>query len=464
MKTLDQAVVLCGGRGTRLALLLGDRPKALVPVAGRPLIERLLDDLAAAGTRDVLLLAGFGGDQVAAAVERAAPASLRVRTVVEATPLGTAGALRGVREHLAERFLLVLGDVYTALDWRRFAGAADSHGGLATLLVHRSSHPEDSDVLAVADDDRVTAWVGRRPEERRRAVVASAALGNAGVAALHRDVVGLIPEGRPCDLFGELLPRLVDRRAPVYGYVTSEYVRDLGTPDRLAAVEADVRGGRTARRADAVLLDRDGTLNEEVGLVTRPDQLRLLEGAGAALRRLNEAGIATALVTNQPAAARGLCSPADLDAVQTRLAELLAAEGARIDAVFACRHHPETRHGEGDPTLRGPCRCRKPSTGLVDDALASLGRPPWRTVVVGDRSLDLQLARNAGLPGIGLATGAGCRDGACPARATWRFPDLAAAVDWIVAAPAPARGAIAGPSVTDGEAGPRRRRSGMERP
>lgn len=433
MNALRQAVVLCGGRGTRLAGVLGDLPKALVPLAGRPLLALLLADLARAGVREVVLLAGVGGAQVVAAAEAHAPAGLRLRAVVEDRPRGTAGALHGAADALDERFLYVLGDIFTALDWRRLAAAGVANGGLATLLVHRSSHPEDSDVLALADDDRVTGWVGRRPEERRGALVSGAALGNAGVAVLHRDVLRRIPPGRPTDLFGDVLPALVAARAPVSGYLTSEYVRDLGTPERLAAVTADVRTGRARRRAALVLLDRDGTLTEERGLpVAHPDGLRLLPGAAGALRRLNEAEIAVALVTNQPAAARGLCDPATLDRVDDRLRALLAAEGARLDGVFACRHHPETHHAEGDPALRGPCRCRKPATALVEAALASLDRPAWRTVVVGDRTVDLQLARNAGLPGVALETGAACGDGLCPARPSQRFADLAAAAAWLV--------------------------------
>ena len=426
---LRQAVVLCGGRGSRLAPTVGELPKVLVPLAGRPLLARLLDDLAAAGTREVLLLAGWRGEQVADAAARLGPAGLAVRTRIERAPRGTAGALHEVRDALRERFVLVYGDVHTRLDWRRLAGCAEAQDGLATLVVHRTDHPGDSDVVALDPDYRLSGW-------RRAGGGGGAppgALGNAGVAVLRRDVLDRIPPDRPTDLTGDVLPPLVDLRAPIYGYPTCEYVRDVGTPARLAGVEADVRAGRDCLRAELVLLDRDGVLNEEVGFLSEPEKLRLLPGAGAALRRLNAAGVSTALVTNQPVVARGLCSRETLGRIFARLDELLAAEGARLDAAFHCPHHPETRHEEGLPELRGPCRCRKPSTGLVDDALAASERPAWRAVVIGDRSSDLQLALNAGLASVAVDTGAGCRDGHCPARPTWRFPDLAAAVDWIVA-------------------------------
>ena len=424
MSALRQAVVLCGGRGTRLATALGGVPKVLVELGGEPLLLRLLRDLAAAGTREMLLLAGHRGSEIAAAVAGGAPDDLQVHVAIENTPRGTAGALHEVAGRLAERFLLVFADVFASLDWERLAAAGEARGGLATLVVHRSDHPDDSDTVWLDDDHRLAVW--RRPGE------AGAVLGNAGVGVLHRDILRRIPVERPSDLFRDVLPALVAERAGVYGYTTSEYVRDVGTPARLETVRGDLARGRPARRSDLVLLDRDGVLCDDVGLVYRSGQLRLLPGAARGLRRLNEAGVAVALVTNQPVVARGLCTDADLDRIHDELARLLAAEGAHLDSVHVCRHHPETHHCEGVAALRGPCRCHKPAPGLAEDALARHRVPAWRAVVIGDRSSDIQLARNAGLPGLLVETGAGGRDGRCPALPDGCFADFLAAARWLV--------------------------------
>ncbi|MFH2006076.1 MAG: HAD-IIIA family hydrolase [bacterium] len=432
MTAQAQAVVLCGGRATRLAAVLGELPKVLVPVAGEPLLQHLLRDLGAAGVGEVLLLAGVGGDRVREAAAELAPAGLTVETIIEPALRGTAGALHGAAERLAERFLLIYGDVFTAVDWPRLAAFDAARAGLATLLVHRSDHPQDSDVVVTDDRDRVTGWRGCDPATRPAASVPAAALTNAGVAVFHRNLLHNVPPDRASDLFGEVLPALVAAGEPVFAYRSSEYVKDLGTPQRLAAVERDVSAGRARLRAEVVLLDRDGVLNEEVGNVSRPDQLRLLPGAAEGLRRLNEAGIRVAVVTNQAVVARGLCTAEELDGIHDHLAELLLAQGARLDGLHVCPHHPETHHGEGVEALRGPCSCRKPAVGLVDEALAALDAPAWRTVVIGDSTIDLQLASNAGLASIAVDTGHGCQDGRHPAREVWHFPDLAAAATWIV--------------------------------
>jgi histidinol-phosphate phosphatase family protein len=326
------------------------------------------------------------------------------------------------------------------LDWRRLSAAAEQNGGLGTLLLHRSSHPEDSDLVVHDDADRLIGWLGRSPGRQQAAVVPTAALGNSGVAVLGRALLDRIPTDRPCDLFGEVVPALVDARAPLYAYRSCEYVRDLGTPQRLRSVEEDLLCGRARHRAGLVLLDRDGVLTEEVGGVGRIQDLRLLQGAGQAVRRLNEAGIPVIVVSNQAVVARGACSLAELDAMNAALVRELAKSGARLDGVFVCPHHPETQHDGGEKSLRGPCSCRKPSVGLVTRALESLDVPAWRAVVVGDGTIDMQLASNAGLASIGLTTGLGCADGRFPARPVWRFPDLDAAAAWLSGEPSGSTG------------------------
>ncbi len=432
--SLAQAVVLCGGEGRRMRPLLGDLPKVFAPLAGRPLLARLLGDLAAGGIEQVLLVGGPDLARHEEAVSRLAPSGLELDLLIETARGGTAGALLVAERRLDQRFFLVYGDLITALDWQRLGAAASRNGGLATLVVHRSDHPWDSDVIRLADDGRVIGW--RRPggsRDKWPGASREPLLGNSGVRVLSRDLLRFVARDRPTDLDRELLPWQVAARAEVFGYVTSEYIRDVGTPKRLAAAEADLLAGRTAKRAELAIIDRDGTLVDAPG--GRPPltaaELRLVPGAARGLRRLNRAGVRAVLATNQAAVARGLMSESELERQHARLVELLAREGAHLDEIHVCPHHPEAHYREGRAALRGPCECRKPSTGMVEAALRRAGIAPWRAVVVGDSSTDLQLAQNSGLPGVGVETGAACRDGVYPASATWRFTDFAAAAAWL---------------------------------
>jgi D-glycero-D-manno-heptose 1,7-bisphosphate phosphatase len=154
----------------------------------------------------------------------------------------------------------------------------------------------------------------------------------------------------------------------------------------------------------AVFLDRDGTLIDELGYLGDPDGVRLFPGAARAVRKLNEAGWATVVVTNQSGVARGLFTREDVDAVHARLAELLAAEGARLDLVLYCPHHPE--HGGGELGVR--CDCRKPEPGLLLQAARRLGLDLRASWTIGDSQRDLEAGRRAELAGAVLVvTGKG---------------------------------------------------------
>ncbi len=156
-------------------------------------------------------------------------------------------------------------------------------------------------------------------------------------------------------------------------------------------------------RRPAVFFDRDGTLNEEVEFVSGPEQLRLIEGAGLAVRAVNESGFLTFVVSNQSGIARGLFTEADLVPIHEKLRTELAASGARIDRIYYCPHHPT----EGIPPYRVDCDCRKPRTGMLRRAEREMGADLSRSYVIGDRIVDVLAGRNAGAKGILVLTGYG---------------------------------------------------------
>jgi D-glycero-D-manno-heptose 1,7-bisphosphate phosphatase len=156
----------------------------------------------------------------------------------------------------------------------------------------------------------------------------------------------------------------------------------------------------------AVFIDRDGTLIEEVGYLDRPERVELYPWSIDAIRVLNRRGLPVVLVSNQSGVARGFFAMSVVDAVHERLADLLAAGGARIDAYYYCPHHPDGKVRE----FARACDCRKPARGLVDRAVTEFGIDPSRSFTVGDRWLDVALARSVGGRGILVRTGYGARE------------------------------------------------------
>jgi histidinol-phosphate phosphatase family protein len=184
----------------------------------------------------------------------------------------------------------------------------------------------------------------------------------------------------------------------------------------------------------AVFLDRDGVINQEVDLLCRGEQLVLIPGAAEAIRRLNDEGVLAIVVTNQPVVARNLCTEDDVRHLHDRLVAMLDEEAsARIDAVFYCPHHPETHHPDGNPAYRGPCECRKPKTGMLDQARMEFDLEYSRCFLVGDSTRDIQTGANAGCRTVLVRTGYAGRDGFYDAEPDMIAADLCEAVDMILA-------------------------------
>ena len=178
--------------------------------------------------------------------------------------------------------------------------------------------------------------------------------------------------------------------------------------------------------APVVFLDRDGTLNWDPGYLNDPAEMRLLPGVGPAVARLNHAGFKVVLVTNQSGVGRGIITIEALDAIHQKLLELLAESGAWLDGIYACLHRPD----EG-------CSCRKPASGLVVQARRDLSLAAGQSFVIGDRAIDIALARNIGARGVFVLSGYRPEDQDASMAAHDMVPDytahdLAEAVDWIL--------------------------------
>lgn len=182
-----------------------------------------------------------------------------------------------------------------------------------------------------------------------------------------------------------------------------------------------------------VFLDRDGVINEEAGIISRREQLRLIPGSGSAIARLNERGVPVIVITNQPVVARGWLTEEGVVELHDHLRDLLAQSGAKLDAIYFCPHHENA----DDPAYRMECECRKPRPGLLHRAAADHGLDLARCVMIGDRTVDLKAGREAGCSGILVETGFAGGDGKCEVTPDHVAADLAAAVDFLLSCPTP---------------------------
>lgn len=420
-----QAVIMAGGKGTRLLEVTRDIiPKPLAPVCGKPILEWQLKTLKQNGVTDAILVVGHLGEKIKDYFGDGGAVGIKLSYIHETEPLGTAGALFYVKERLrGDSFWLILGDVLFDVDLERMAFFHKERHALATLLVHPNSHPYDSDLIIKDDKGRVLAFDSKH--NVRQGWYGNCV--NAGLYLLEKRFCDLMSAPRKTDLEKDLLSKLTARGEAVYAYATPEYVKDVGTAERLRQAEQEWGGGFAARRnlrnkQRAVFLDRDGTVNRDRGLIWRSDQLELEPCAVEAIRLLNRSGYLAIIATNQPVVARGLCGIETVEEIHRKLQTLLGKAGAYVDDILYCPHHPDRGYPEENPAYKVPCHCRKPDIGMIETCVERFNIDLGQSWLIGDRTVDVQTGKNAGLKTVLVRTGAAGQDGKFDA-----VPDLVCA-------------------------------------
>lgn len=402
-----KTIIMAGGRGTRISELFPNIPKPLIPIDGIPVLEREVCSLASQGFRDIILTVSYLHEKIEEHFGDGSKWGVNIEYLVENTPLGNAGAL--FKLNLKEDFLLLNADAMFDVDFNRFVDFHKEHGGLVTLFTHPNSHPYDSGLLVADKNGAVEQWLAKedsRPEYYRNRVNAGLHVINPKVlelSGIDADRVGAVGEnGKPIkvDLDRQLLKPLAGT-GKMFCYDSPEYVKDMGTPERYYAVCEDYKAGRVSgknlqNKQKAVFLDRDGTINKYVGFLRDIDEFELLDGAADAIKKINASGYLAIVVTNQPVIARGEVSFEELERIHNKMETLLGKEGAYLDAIYFCPHHPHKGYEGERPELKFDCDCRKPKPGMLLNAARDFNIDLSQSWMIGDGENDIKAGQNAG--------------------------------------------------------------------
>lgn len=421
-----KTVIMAGGRGTRIAELFPDIPKPLIPftikktdpvtgkehIIEKPVLQWEIESLRNQGFADIILTVSYMADKIKDYFGDGSSFGVNISYFVEETPLGNAGALFKLKDVLDEPFLLLNADAIFDVDFNRMIAFHRSKNALVTLFTHPNSHPYDSGLILTGSDGSVENWLTK--EETRPLYYKNRV--NAGLHIIDPTILDMASKDIDADQIGrtdevnrkvikvdldrQILKPLCGKHI-MYAYDSPEYVKDMGTPERFHAVSRDFINGIVAAKnlskpQKAVFLDRDGTINKYVGFLTDIDQFELVEGAAEAIRLINESGYLAIVVSNQPVIARGEVTTDELSLIHDKMETLLGAEGAYIDGLYYCPHHPDSGFYGEVKELKIICSCRKPKPGMILEAAKRFNIDLTTSWMIGDSENDIRCGKASG--------------------------------------------------------------------
>lgn len=396
-----KVVLMAGGRGTRISELFPYIPKPLIPIDNIPVLEREIISLRDQGFTDIILTIGYMAEKIQEYFGNGEKWRVKIEYFVENKPLGNAGALFFL--DLKEDFLLLNADAVFDVDFNRMVKFHKQRSSLVTIFTHPNSHPYDSGLIMAGENGEVEKWLAKedeRPKYYKNRV-------NAGlhvVSPIALEFSGIrkedIGDGGKVDLDRQILKPLCGT-GKMFCYDSPEYVKDMGTPERFRAVEEDYKKGvvnakNLKNKQKAIFLDRDGTINKYAGFLRKEEEFELIDGVAEAVKKINQSGFLAIVVTNQPVIARGEVTFEGLEKIHNKMEMLLGKEGAYLDGIYFCPHHPHSGYEGEVKELKIDCDCRKPKPGMLLKAAEDFNIDLSQSYMIGDGENDIKAGKAAG--------------------------------------------------------------------
>lgn len=359
-----EAIVLAGGFGTRLAHIVSDVPKPMAPVCGRPFLRFILDDLQKKGIDRVVLAVGYKQEVIRDFFGNSYR-GMELLYSPEDTPLFTGGAIKKALHVCREdRVFVINGDTYFDVDLAEMSKMQAS----LVIAVKRLRDFSRYGTVCV-EDGRITGFAEKQP--------CAEGLINGGIYWMERSLLESVLEEK-FSFEQQILETQYDRIS-MMAYESDGYFIDIGIPEDYALAQETLKALAPVNKA--AFFDRDGTINVDVHYLHRSEDLEFIDGMPQFIKKWNAWGYKVIVATNQAGIARGFYTEKDMRKLHRDMNERLAEYGAHIDAFYFCPHHPD---------FTGPCRCRKPEPGMIEDAIREFDLDTAQCILFGDKPWDVE--------------------------------------------------------------------------
>lgn len=403
MKNRYDFVIACGGLGTRLRAITKEIPKPLYPIYEKSTIERCISEIKNFSNSNVLITLGYKSNFFLNSIKNLRDKyQINVDIYIETDPLGECGALWHVKEKLSQDFIFLNGDLIFSIDFEKLLYFHKRISSKLTLVTHTSDHPEDSDLISAPNGTLVDSifMKGLNNEKLRNAY-----LGNSGIFVINKSILDNIKAPSNKDsksVFHYIVKNFFEMENNIYSYNTTEYIKDMGTPDRLNLVEHDLRINKVNLRnyknkQKALFLDRDNTLIKcEIGeYIIDKKSIQFIDSNIEKISIISKEYDLVCMVTNQPLIAMGKLTIKELENINSFIIKYCLEKKLKIDVVSFCPHHPHIGFEKEVPLLKKDCFCRKPNPGMFFEQSFLRNICLKDSLMIGDSGVDEIAAKNA---------------------------------------------------------------------
>ena len=433
MTKLAEVIILAGGFGTRMNEKFPNTPKPLIKIDKIPIIKHLIIECKKNNFINILISLHHQKEKIINYLGDGKKFGVNISYNFEIKPAGTGGAVSLCLHLLKTNFIVLYADVFSVVNLKKFLLFHLNNKNDVTAVVHPNDHPHDSDLVEY-DRNLLITKIYFKGQVKSKYIKNSAL---AAMYCMNKNIFYSKIKEDKYDIGKFLLPNLILRGYKVSAYPTIEYLKDMGTPNRHRNVQNAVRNGIVNSRSDknkrkAIIMDRDGTINFENGLVKSTKDLIVINESAKAIKKINNSKFLSICATNQPVIARGDCSIKTLDNIHNKLDFELSRFSAYLDDLIYCPHHPDKGFPNEREQFKIDCDCRKPKNGMLENLVSKYNLERSSSFMIGDRFSDILAAQKSNINSILILDGATDKQYKMATRPTYISKNLLGAVKWIL--------------------------------